>query len=168
MLLTLPALGIVLFTIVPIFFMILMAFTNYSKVDAHLMIFDWVGLQNFIKVLNFNDTIGSTFWSVLGWTLTWAVLATFSNYIFGMILAMVINRKGTRIKGFWRFCFILSAAVPQFVTLLLMRTIFSDAGIVNTLLKEWGMIKTSIPFWSDTSLARTMVVLINIDRKSVV
>ena len=51
------------------------------------------------------NSIGKTFWSVLGWTLIWAVLATFLNYILGMILAIVINRKTTRIKGFWRFCF---------------------------------------------------------------
>ena len=78
--------------------------------------------------------IGSTFWSVLGWTLVWAVAATFSNYFLGMILAMVINRKGTRAKGMWRAIFMLSAAVPQFVSLLLVRTIFSQNGIVNTLL----------------------------------
>ena len=132
-LLTLPILGILIFTVLPLAFMICMAFTNYSKVDAHTTIFNWVGLANFAKVLNIGDSIGSTFWSVLGWTLIWAVAATFSNYILGMILAIVINRKGTRCKAFWRFCFVLSAAVPQFVSLLLMRTIFSQNGIVNTL-----------------------------------
>ena len=114
------------------------------------------------RVLNIGDSIGSTFWSVLGWTLIWAVAATFSNYILGMILAIVINRKGTRCKAFWRFCFVLSAAVPQFVSLLLMRTIFSQNGIVNTLLLNAGIIEKAIPFWSNTMLARVMVVVINI------
>ena len=67
-----------------------------------------------------------------------AVLATFLNYIFGMILAIVINRKTTRIKGFWRFCFMLSAAIPQFVSLLLMRTMLKDNGLVNNLLIQPG------------------------------
>ena len=161
-LLTLPILGILIFTVLPLVFMICMAFTNYSKVDAHTTIFNWVGLANFAKVLNIGDSIGSTFWSVLGWTLIWAVAATFSNYILGMILAIVINRKGTRCKAFWRFCFVLSAAVPQFVSLLLMRTIFSQNGIVNTLLLDAGIIEKAIPFWSNTMLARVMVVVINI------
>lgn len=161
-LLTLPTLGVVIFTILPLVFMISMAFTNYSKVDAHLTIFNWVGFKNFIKVLNFKDSIGSQFWSVLGWTMIWAVLATFSNYILGMMLAMVINRKGTKAKGFWRFCFVLSAAVPQFVSLLLMRTIFNDHGIINTLLLEWGVIDQFIPFWTTTTTARVLVVLINV------
>lgn len=64
--------------------------------------------------------------------------------------------------AFWRFCFVLSAAVPQFVSLLLMRTIFSQNGIVNTLLLNAGIIEKAIPFWSNTTLARVMVVVINI------
>mgnify|MGYP000565056420 FL=1 len=78
--------------------MICMAFTSYSKVGDHLTIFHWVGLKNFSTVLGMGNSIGKTFWSVLGWTLIWAVLATFLNYILGMILAIVINRKTTRIK----------------------------------------------------------------------
>ena len=105
-LLPLPVLGVVVFTILPLVFMIFMAFTNYSKLGSHTVIFNWVGLKNFAKILNFSDAIGSTFWSVLGWTLVWAVAATFSNYFLGMILAMVINRKGTRAKGMWRAIFI--------------------------------------------------------------
>jgi len=161
-LLPLPVLGVVVFTILPLVFMIFMAFTNYSKLGSHTVIFNWVGLKNFAKILNFSDAIGSTFWSVLGWTLVWAVAATFSNYFLGMILAMVINRRGTRAKGMWRAIFMLSAAVPQFVSLLLMRTIFSQNGIVNTLLINNGIIDNAIPFWSNATLARVMVIVINI------
>lgn len=109
-------------TVLPLIFMICMAFTNYSKLDNHLVLFDWVGLDNFKALFDSTSILGSTFWSVLGWTLIWAFFATFTNYIFGMILAIVINRDGTRAKGFWRFCFVLSCAVPSFVSLLIMRT----------------------------------------------
>ena len=43
-----------------------------------------------------------------------------------------------------------------------MRTIFSQNGIVNTLLLNAGIIEKAIPFWSNTMLARVMVVVINI------
>ncbi len=56
----------------------------------------------------------------------------------------------------------LSAAVPQFVSLLRMRTIFSQNGIVNTLLINNGIIDNAIPFWSNATLARVMVIVINI------
>lgn len=162
LLLTPPILGILLFTILPLFFMISMAFTSYSKSNDHLVLFDWVGFANFAKVLSFKDSIGQTFWSVLGWTLIWAVLATGLNYILGMILAIVINRKETRCKGFWRFCFVLSIAVPQFVSLLIMRTMLQPSGAVNVLLKNMGLITESLPFFTNATWARVTVVAINL------
>ncbi len=161
-LLFLPITGIVLFTILPLVYMICMAFTDYSIVNDRLNIFNWVGLVNFGKVLNLKNTIGQEFWPVLGWTLCWAVLATFSNYILGMILAIIINRKNTKVKGLWRFCFMMSAAIPQFVSLLLMRTLFSNNGIVNTMLINAGIIENFIPFWDSVTWARVLVVVINI------
>ena len=139
LLLAAPIMGVLIFTILPLIYNISMAFTNYSKVNDHLVLFDWVGLANFAKILNLNDSIGKQFYSVLTWTITWAIFATALNYIFGMILAIVINRKETHFKGFWRFCFVLSIAVPQFVSLLIMRSMLQPTGIVNTLLLKYGL-----------------------------
>lgn len=161
-LLTLPLGGILIFTILPLIFMISMAFTNYSTVDDKLVLFNWTGLKNFVKVLNFKDSIGQTFWSVLGWTLIWAVFATGLNYIFGMILAIIINRKGTRCKGFWRFCFILSVAVPQFVSLLIMKSILQPTGAVNVILQNAGLISGPLPFFTNATWARITVIVINL------
>lgn len=163
-LMSLPFAGILVFSILPLVFMISMAFTNYSKQDDHLTLFDWVGFSNFAKVLNFGDSIGQTFWSVLGWTLIWAFFATFLNYFFGMILAIVINRKGTRFKGFWRFCFVLSIAVPQFVSLLIMRTMLQPDGPVNVLLRNLGFLGDggALPFFTDATWARVTVIVINL------
>ncbi len=138
LLMTPPMVFIFALTILPLIFMICMAFTNYSKIDNHLMLFEWVGLDNFRALFDSNSILGSTFWSVLGWTIVWAFFATFSNYIFGMILSIVINRKETRAKGFWRFCFVLSCAVPMFVSLLIMRTMLQPDGAVNVLASESG------------------------------
>ena len=161
-LLSLPVTGILVLNIVPLIFMILMAFTSYSKDGDHLVLFDWVGLANFKKVLSFSDSIGQTFWSVLGWTLIWAVFATGLNYILGMLLALLINRKGTRFKSFWRFCFILSIAVPQFVSLLIMKTMLQPSGAVNTLLMNMGVINKALPFFTNATWARVTVIVINL------
>lgn len=87
-------------TVLPLIFMICMAFTNYSKIGNHLTLFDWVGLDNFKALFDSSSILGSTFWSVLVWTIVWAFFATFTNYFFGMILAILINRKETKAKGF--------------------------------------------------------------------
>lgn len=130
----LPILGIVIFTIVPLVFMILIAFTSYDhEHQPPGNLFTWVGFDNFKTMLGQGSKLAATFWPVLQWTLIWAVAATFSCFILGLILALLINRKGTRFKGFWRFMFVLSVAVPQFVSLLSMRTIFNANGPVNVL-----------------------------------
>ena len=161
-LMTLPCVGILIFNIVPLVYMISMAFTTYSKEGDHLMLFDWDGIKQFVRVLNLNGNIGRQFWHVLGWTIVWAIFATFLNYILGMILAMIINRKDTKGKAFWRFCFVLSIAVPQFVTLMIMNIMLQPSGAINVLLKELGLITTSLPFWSNKIWARITIIVINL------
>ena len=51
-LMALPCIGILIFNIVPLVYMITMAFTTYSKEDEHLVLFDWDGLHQFQRVLN--------------------------------------------------------------------------------------------------------------------
>lgn len=164
-LMALPIMGIIIFTIVPLVFMILIAFTSYDhEHQPPGNLFTWVGLDNFKTMLGQGSKLAATFWPVLSWTLIWAVFATFSCFIFGIILALLINRKGTRIKGFWRFMFVLSIAVPQFVSLLSMRTIFNANGPVNVLLRQIGVIgmTESIPFFTDPTLAKITIICINL------
>lgn len=61
LLMTPPMFFIGAFTILPPIFMICMAFTNYSKIDSHLMLFDWVGLDNFRALFDSTSILGSTF-----------------------------------------------------------------------------------------------------------
>ena len=161
-LMSLPCLGILIFNVVPLVYMISMAFTTYSKEGDHLVLFDWNGLTQFVRVLSLNGTIGRQFWSVLTWTITWAIFATFLNYILGMILAMIINRKDTKGKGFWRFCFILSIAVPQFVSLMIMRMMLQPEGVVNVVLQNAGIISSPLPFWTNATWAKITIIIINL------
>ena len=161
-LLAVPVLGIFIFTVLPLIFMISMAFTTYSKEGEHLLLFDWDGLNQFMRVLDMNGNIGRQFWHVLGWTIVWAIFATFLNYILGMILAMVINRKETKGKAFWRFCFVLSIAVPQFVTLMIMNIMLQPSGAINVLLQNLGLISEPIPFWTNATIARITIIVINL------
>ena len=165
LLLTFPLFGIITFTIIPLIFMILIAFTSYDhEHQPPGNLFEWVGFSNFSAMFSQGGKLASTFWPVLGWTLIWAVCATVSCYILGLLLALQINRKGTRCKGFWRFMFVLSIAVPQFVTLLSMKTIFNANGPINVFLRYAGIIgKTgSVPFFTDPTIAKIVIICINI------
>lgn len=166
-LLAVPLMGIVVFTVIPIFFMILIAFTNYDY--SHLPpenLFDWVGLENFRTMLS-TDISGSgkfayTFREILIWTLIWALVATFSNYFLGMFVAICINRKGIKFKKVFRTILVMTIAVPQFVSLLLVSKMFADEGIVNNILMQLGWITERIGWLSTPDLARIMVLVINL------
>lgn len=79
LLMFLPTLGILVFTVLPLIFMISMAFTSYDR--NHLVLFDWVGFDNFAKVFsNSGGTVNARlFLQVTIWTLVWAFFATFLN-----------------------------------------------------------------------------------------
>ena len=162
--LAIPIIGILIFTIAPLVFTILIAFTNYDRNHQPPgNLFTWVGFENFTSFLSTNGRFGATFWPVLGWTLIWAILATVTCYVGGLILALLINRKGTKAKGFWRFMFVVSIAVPQFVTLLSMKTIFNENGPINVLLRDFGIIgaNDTIFWFSDPTLAKIVIIAIN-------
>lgn len=161
-LLTLPAIGIILTVIMPLIFMILMAFTNFDKTHQPPgKLFTWVGFENFKNLFFSNSKMSGTFVKILIWTFVWAVFATFSNYLLGMILALLINKKGIKFKGFWRTIFVLTIAVPQFVTLLLMSRMFQDVGPINILLQKLGLTSQAIKFITDGTNAKIFVIIVN-------
>ena len=163
--LTWPVSGVMVFTIVPLIFMILIAFTSFDRNHQPPgNLFAWVGLENFREMLTSGGELAVTFWPILGWTVIWAIFATSTNYILGMILAIIINRNGTQLKSMWRFIFILSIAMPSFVSLLTMRTIFANNGAFNILLRSIGLLGMSdtITYFGDPLLAKVMVIIINI------
>lgn len=162
-LLTPPVLLVTLFTILPLIFMVLIAFTNFDKLHQPPgNLFTWVGLRNFADMFGGNAGLGYTFFQLFLWTILWAVIATFTNYLFGMILALLINKKGIRFKKAWRTVFIVTVAVPQFVSLMLMSQILADEGALNVLFRELGWITGSIPFLTNATWAKVSVVLVNL------
>lgn len=162
-LLSLPTIGILVFTVLPIIFMICVAFTNYDyDHQAPAKLFTWVGLKNFAELVNFGGNgFGPTFYKVLGWTLVWAFFATFLNYILGMGVAILINKKGIKFKKLWRTILVMTIAIPQFISLLYVSKLFAKDGLINATLLDWGVIKTTIPFWTDPLLAKITIIVIN-------
>ena len=163
-LLALPTLGVFVFTILPIFFMILVAFTNFDyNHQPPAKLFTWVGLDNFRTLLSSGSaSYGDTFRQVLFWTLVWAFFATFLNYFLGMFVAIMINKKGIRLKKVWRTILVMTIAIPQFVSLLYVSKMFAADGLINTYLMKWHWISQPIPFWTNPNWARFTIIVINI------
>ncbi len=168
-LLSLPMVGLFFFTVVPLVTMILIAFTNYDanhEVPEHL--FSWVGLQNFRDMLAGGSSLGATFRRVLTWTLVWAFFATFSSYFLGMLLALLINRSGIKLKKLYRTLFITAIAVPQFVSLLIMAKMLdtgggtpgSGGGIITQVIES--VFGYHLQFGLDITTTRVCIILVNL------
>ena len=175
-LLSLPVIGVIVLTLFPLLFMIFVAFTNYDQ--NHMppaALFEWVGIDNFVKLFGgggMTVTFGYTFVRILIWTLVWAFFATLTTYIGCILLALLINNRKTKASKLWRLFFIITIAVPQFVSLLLVRNFFADNGIANTFcswsgltgfLNDIGVLSGNyIPFLTQPGWAHVMIIIINI------
>ncbi|MDN6900185.1 sugar ABC transporter permease [Oenococcus sicerae] len=158
---SIPMIGILFLTVLPIFYMISVAFTNYDH--SHLPpghLFHWIGLSNFANI--FSGDMASTFFPVLSWTLVWAVLATVSSFILGVLLAMLINTKGVKGQKVYRTIFILTMAIPQFISFLIWANMLNNAGLINSILENMGLITQPIPFLTDGLTAKVTVLVVNL------
>ena len=173
-LLSLPVLGVLIFTVVPIICLIFVAFTNYDS--SHLTpshLFTWVGIRNFkILFTSMGGSFSYAFRKILSWTIIWSIFATLTTYFGGIFMAQFLNSPKTHAKKLWRTLLVVTIAVPQFVSLLLVRYFFQDTGIVNTIcsnigltgfLHKIGLVRFDyIPFLSSPGWAKVTIILINI------
>lgn len=160
----LPVMFATLLVIVPLSFTIFVAFTNFNGANSGLNLFQWVGFENFVTLFagtGANEMMSKTIWTLLSWTLIWAFFATFLNYVLGMILALLINRKGIKLKKLWRTIFVITIAVPQFVSLLAMSKILGDYGPLNQFLMSAFNLAEPIKFLSDGRIAKITVIIVN-------
>jgi arabinogalactan oligomer/maltooligosaccharide transport system permease protein len=164
-----PVIGALLFTIIPLVFMILIAFTNYSYrvVEGYQNVvptwdtyLSWVGFDTFRRVFSVSKNLQDLV-QTFSWTMIWAILSTLTCYFGGLFLAMLLNKKNIKGKIIYRSLFVISMALPQFVSLLVMRTMFEDFGPINTILQQWGWTETFISFWDDATISKILIVTIN-------
>ena len=124
-------------------------------------------MDNFKQILSWSGggkNYSATFGEILVWTLIWAFFATFTNYFLGMMVAMLINKKGIKLKKLWRTVLVLSIAIPQFISLKYVSQMFDPTfGFINKIIQAFG--GQPVDFFGDQYhpwTARITVILINI------
>ncbi len=160
--LAVPLTGILVFTVIPLVYMIAIAFTNYDQ--GHQppgQLFDWVGFDNFLYLLGQDANFSKTFWKLFLWTIVWAFFSTFTCFFGGMGLAMLINNKKVKGKVIFRTIFVLTIAIPSFISLLSISTMLQRDGIINMLLQKYGFTSEPLPFLTDVNWARVTVIVVN-------
>lgn len=162
LIISVPLLFVLFFTILPLVFSVMIAFTNYSspKYLPPANLIDWIGFDAFKQLFTLNKW-ANTFYGVLKWNIIWAVVATVSTFFGGFGVALLVQSTRTRFKSLWRTIYILPFAIPSFVSYLIMRNMFnSQFGPINQYLKWIGI---QGPSWlSDPTWAKVTVLLVNL------
>lgn len=134
--LVLPLVSVGIFNVLPIVFMILIAFTNYGGDIVPPELVDW-SLDSFKKLVALGE-LSQSFVKILGWNLLWAFASTFANYFMGLGLALLFNKKCVKGKAIWRAFPVLAYAMPGFITLLAFKFMFSNGGPINNMIVADG------------------------------
>lgn len=160
-----PALiAVSLLVIYPFFFEFRLAFANLNMYSIAKWIdggsLAWVGWDNFRNVFTTSPLQTATFWELLGRTFLWTVINVVFHVLFGLGLAMLLNRK-LALKGVYRTLLILPWAIPQVVAVLAWHGEFHPQfGFVNQLLGVLGI--HGINWWSDPVPVFVSCCIVNI------
>lgn len=137
--LSVPMVGVAIFSILPIVFMICIAFTDLGGDVVYPKLANW-SFSAWKKILSLGK-IGSTFVKILGWNIVWAVLSTALNFVVGLGMALLLNKRNVKGSKFWRAFPVLAYAIPGFISMLGFKFMFSQSGPINYYLDEAGLMR---------------------------
>lgn len=137
--LSVPMVGVAVFSILPIVFMICIAFTDLGGDVVYPKLANW-SFSAWKKILSLGK-IGGTFVKILGWNIIWAVASTALNFAVGLGMALLLNKKNVKGSKFWRAFPVLAYAIPGFISMLGFKFMFSQSGPINYYLDEAGMMR---------------------------
>lgn len=122
--------GILLFTVVPVFFSLYISFTDWDMLHPQT----WVGLQNYQTI--FSDKMLGI---VTKNTLVYCVIAIPGAILFGMLLALAMN---TKIRGvaLYRTAFFMPNITTTVAVCIVWSWLYNkDYGLFNNILKMVGL-----------------------------
>ena len=133
---TLMSVGLLVF--VPFALGVVLAFMRHDHGT-----FTWVGISHFINIL-FSDLYPLShplnFYFTLGVTVLWTALNVILHTSIGLALALLLNRKGLRLKGLYRALLIIPWAIPSYITALIWKGMFhQEYGLINHCLSLLGL-----------------------------
>lgn len=152
-LLVAPAVLIILCVVfVPVINAILMSFQSYDLRRPKEIAFN--GIANYLEA--FSDKL---FWSALWHTLVWVIAGVGFQFLFGFILALLLNQK-FRGRGVVRAVSMIPWVTPGVLIGLMWRWIYDgNFGVLNDLLMKAHILEDKIPFLSQVPTAFPSVIV---------
>lgn len=143
-------------TFYPLFFQVWMSFTDYNvrSLNPSSAVYQaptWIGIKNYLDIFLPDGRLQSlmpnmNFWRLLYFNLFW----TFSNVAFhltiGILIAVLLNKKGLRLRGIYRTIFVLPMVIPGLVIVNIWRNMFDPQyGAINQMLASLGNLFNMAP-----------------------
>ncbi|MGO4496668.1 carbohydrate ABC transporter permease [Paenibacillus sp. 2RAB27] len=118
------------FIVIPAIFGLMYSFAKYDGLNP----MKYVGMRNYVKVFNTPE-----FWSALGRTTQYVVVAVPLIYVCSLAIAMILSRELVG-KGFFRSVFYWPTLISYIIVGLTWKWIFSDSfGVMNYFLGLLGI-----------------------------
>jgi arabinogalactan oligomer/maltooligosaccharide transport system permease protein len=114
-----------------------------------------IWFENYVKLVT-DPQVSGPLVSVFIWTISFAFLTVLTQFAFGLLLALALDKK-LRGRRFYRTVLILPYAVPSIMSILIWAGMFnSEFGAINALLG------TDIAWFRDGNFAKFAVLLVNL------
>ena len=140
------------FFIIPSLSGIVYAFTDWSSYSDEV---NFVGWRNFQKVFS----PGENYLAYIGHTLVFTLLTIVFKTVFGLALALLLDRGVKRFINIYRVMIYLPAVLPTLVVALIFRSILNPAtGALNTALRAVGLDALALRWLVDPHIALYSVI----------
>ena len=120
---------------------------------------EFTGFSNYVRM--FRDPI---FIQTIKTTLLYMVVTVPVMIVLGIVLAVLLNDPLLKLKGIYRTCIFLPAAVSLVASAIIFRTLFAMDGFVNAILLKMGVIRTSFNFLGHPDSAKVILIIMRIWR----
>ncbi len=134
----------------PFFYGIALSFTGSTIYNSDKSLPDiWVGLKNYVEIVGDFHVAAKTadgwvfnyqnFYWTLFLTIAWTVSNVAYGVTVGLVLALILNIKGLRLRPIYRVLFVLPWAIPNYITALIWRGMFHQQfGVINQMIQMFG------------------------------
>jgi len=146
----LSIIGFAVFMLYPILNSVKLVFTSLSGNSSK-----FVGFGNFVRL--FHDDV---FWSSLGNSFLFLVVEVPIMLLFAIVLAVVLNSKKLRFRGFWRLLIFLPCVTSLVSYSVLFKMLFASDGLINNfLVNTLHIISSPIPWLTSPGMAKVVIIL---------
>lgn len=148
------------FVLPAVLLILMMAF--YPMVEAFLLSLQ-SGNGNQLKYAGFSNyerlTKDKTYQAALGNTFIYLIIQVPIMLLLALLLATLLNDKQLKGKGIYRTMIFLPAATSLVSCSIIFLQLFSNEGLLNSLMKNAGLIKEPVPFLTNAVYARLVIIL---------